>query len=64
MLSLTWLEAFNGDKDSQLDQVRILGNLRLKATGRFAEQNVRQTKQYVLQNTSESGNFCFIHACV
>ena len=55
-LSVNWLEAFGGDdQHHQLSQVRRLFRLRLAANGRFAKLNVRQTKEYVLENAQAIG---------
>ena len=39
-LSANWLEAFSGAREQQVDQVRKLGHLDLRANGRLPEFNV------------------------
>ncbi|MDE0508763.1 MAG: hypothetical protein OXI17_09035 [Gammaproteobacteria bacterium] len=48
-LSVNWLEVFGSDHVHQLDEVRRLGRLQLKANGRFAEINVGKVRSEVVQ---------------
>lgn len=58
-LSVNWLECFSGiSKPQQVEQVRQRSRLQLRPSGRFAELNVGQTKEYV---QGELTDFRFVH---
>ena len=54
-LSVNWLEAFEGDKHTQLHEVRRLSRLKLAKNGQFAQLNVGNTKRHVSENAEEMG---------
>ncbi len=54
-LSVNWLEIFGSDHAHQLDEVRRLSRLRLKATGRFAEMNIGEVRSKVAQELDTLG---------
>ena len=54
-LSVNWMEAFEGNRQDQLNEVRRLSRLNLARNGRFALLNVGETKRHVSESVEGIG---------
>jgi hypothetical protein len=54
-LSVNWLECFAGSRAEQIAQVSTLARLTLKASGRYAEVQVKEASEAVAKHLSSFG---------
>lgn len=54
-LSVNWMEAFEGNRQDQLSEVRRLSRLNLARNGRFALLNIGETKRHLSESVEGIG---------